>query len=188
MTAMIVLLLAVPWCEAARRWQAEPLGDVEATVISLRRYEHSTDLQVLNDEGQQEWLDVNREQGLEVREGQRIEYSRSSEPSENMSLGMVRYGVEFRILSPEPDKQIYRETSPEGTPVFTDNPTSVPSSDPDKLKNSASREQGFDEVIIADPEETRRKEAIMEGLYRYSEQASRSKPERRAKRAKPKQY
>jgi len=190
--AMIVLLLAAPWCEGARKARYKQPQDVEATVVSLRRYEIGTYLEVMRDDGRYEWLEINREEGLEVKPDQRIVYSTRSELHEHKSFGMVRYGVDFRVLPPQHDEQIYRETSPDGTPVFTDNPKTIPAVKATETKKpgpKAARQKPEDEVIVVDQEELQKKEAMTEEYYRYLEQTrtSSDRPPRKAKRAKPRQ-
>jgi len=189
---MLVLLLAAPWCEGARRKKPEPPQDVEATVVSLRRYEIGTYVEVMRDDGRYEWLEINREEGLEVKPDQRIVYSTQSELHEHKSFGMVRYGVDFRVLPPQHDEQVYREISPDGTPVFTDNPKVIPAAKVPETKKpgqKASRKKPEEEVIVVDQEELQKKEAMTEEYYRYLERTkpSADRPPRKAKRAKPRQ-
>ncbi len=191
---LLILLLVAPQCEGARRKKPEQLHtpDVEATVISLRRYQLSTYIEVLRDDGLQEWLEINREQGLQVKPDQRIVYSTRSEAHENTAFGKVRYGVDFRIIPRQHDDQIYRETAADGTPVFTDNPSvprSAESSGTKKTNSKVSREQGIDEMIVVDQDELRKKAEMTEEYYRYLEQNNTDtyRPVRKAKRAKPRQ-
>lgn len=182
-----MLLLTVSLCEGARKKKAEslPSSDVEATVISLRRYELGTYVEVMRDDGLHEWIEINREEGLEVKANQRIAYSTRSRAHESTAFGMLRSSVDFRILPLQRDEQIYSETSPNGTPIFTDNPSVIHPEDISATKRpKVSMQPGIDEVIVVDQEELGRKEAMTEEYYRYLEQTNTDKPMRRAKRAK----
>jgi hypothetical protein len=198
----VILLLAVPLFAESRRRKyvppPAPTPDVEGTVLSLRRLQFGTYVEVMREDGIQEWIDIKNEEGLEVRSGQRVAYSTRPGVYENNSFGRVRTGEDFRIVTPHSDGQVYRGTGSDGAMVFTDNPTTdtnlykaVPGGTKQKGKKKqgakASQKQADDDVVYVDVEERKRQEALREELNNYTEQVSVSVPERKAKRAKPRQ-
>jgi len=202
LTMIVILLLAAPlFGEAKRRRQAAPpppTPDVEANVISLRRLQLGTYVEVLRDDGKREWIDIKSEEGLEVKAGQRVAYSTRPTAHENSAFGTLRSGEDFRILTPQNEDRVYRRTGSDGTQIFTDNPSTevdLKKSAPGKTATKGKKKQSVkaskkpvkDEVVFVDQEERRKQEAMMEELYKYSEQASIKSPERKAKRAKPRQ-
>lgn len=198
----IILLLAAPLFGESRRRRyvppPAPTPDVEATVLSLRRLQFGTYVEVMREDGIQEWIDIKNEEGLEVRTGQRVAYSTRPSVYENNSFGRVRTGEDFRIVAPHSDNdRVYRGTGSDGTMVFTDNPTTDTNLNKTaqgemkqkgkKKSAKPSRKQADDDVVYVDVEERKRQEALREELNHYSEQVSVIIPERKAKRAKPRQ-
>lgn len=198
----IILLLAAPLFGESRRRRyvppPAPTPDVEATVLSLRRLQFGTYVEVMREDGIQEWIDIKSEEGLEVRAGQRVAYSTRPSVYENNSFGRVRTGEDFRIVAPHSDNdRVYRGTGSDGTMVFTDNPTTDTNLNKTaqgemkqkgkKKSAKPSRKQADDDVLYVDVEERKRQEALREELNNYSEQVSVIIPERKAKRAKPRQ-
>lgn len=197
----VILLLAAPLFGEPRRRKyvppPAPTPDVEGTVISLRRLQFGTYVQVMREDGIQEWIDIKNDEGLGVRSGQRVAYSTRPRAYENNHFGMVRTGEDFRIVTPHSDGQVYRGIGSDGTMIFTDNPTTetnlnkeIPGETKQKGKKKstkASRKQADDDVVYVDLEERKRQETLREELNNYSEQVSISIPERKAKRAKPRQ-
>lgn len=198
----IILLLAAPLFGESRRRRyvppPAPTPDVEATVLSLRRLQFGTYVEVMREDGIQEWIDIKNEEGLEVRTGQRVAYSTRPSVYENNSFGRVRTGEDFRIVAPHSDNdRVYRGTGSDGTMVFTDNPTTDTNLNKTaqgemkqkgkKKSAKPSRKQADDDVLYVDVEERKRQEALREELNNYSEQVSVIIPERKAKRAKPRQ-
>lgn len=199
LTALFVLMLAASICEGAGRWNAaeEPPLDVGATVLSLRRYDHGTYLGVMRDDGRQEWIDIGRDEGLEVRTGQRVAYSPRSRPYESRIFGWVRTAHDFRILQhqQQQEERIYHGSGPDGTIILTDNPSAkmtvkdspseeVPKKTRKKAKKSGSRTEEEDIVVVNQEDLVKQKE-MTEEYYRYLERTNIEKPARRAKRARP---
>jgi len=201
-TILLALTLSAPLCEGAGKRQAykQPVHEVEGTVLSLRRYEMGTYLEVLRDDGRQEWVEINREEGLDVRPDQRVAYTPEIQGYETERFGWLRTGHDFRILPPTPpEERIYQGSERDGTITFTDNPSeSMPRKDfssaealqksREKSKKTDSRMQEQDEIIVVDQEELLREKELSEEYYRYAEQTNAVKPARKAKRAKPKPY
>lgn len=201
--ATVILLLAAPLFGESRRGRyippPAPTPDVEATVLSLRRLQFGTYVEVMREDGILEWIDIKNEEGLEVRAGQRVAYSTRPGVYENNSFGRVRTGEDFRIVAPHSDNdRVYRGTGSDGSMVFTDNPTTdtnlnkaAPGGKKQKGKKKqnarASQKQADDDVVYVDLEERKRQEALREELNNYTEQVSVIIPERKAKRAKPRQ-
>lgn len=198
--ATVVLLLAVSPCAGASNKNAAPVSivDVTATVISVRRYELSTYLEVERDDGIQEWLDVNREKGLTVKPDQRIAYSTRSNAHASESFGTIRYGVDFRILPHLRDDRIYQGTSSDGVIILTDNPSSdmvlkesFPESSTETTqkysKNKNASQADADEVIVVEQDELLKNREMVDEFYQYmSDNKQEIKVPRKAKRAKPK--
>jgi len=197
LTALFVLMLAASMCEGAGRWNAaEEIPDVEATVLSLRRYDHGTYLGVMRDDGRQEWIDIGRDEGLEVRTGQRVAYSPRSRPYESRIFGWVRTAHDFRLLQQQQEEErIYHGSGPDGTIILTDNPSAkmtvkgstpeeVPKKTRKKAKKSGSRTEEED-VVVVDQEDLVKQKEMTEEYYRYLERTNIAKPVRRAKRARP---
>lgn len=196
LTIMLVVLLAAPLFGRDRRKSVarEPIQDVEATVLSLRRYQLGTYVEVMRADGKHEWLMVSDEEGMEVRVGQRVAYTTEDTAIWNASFGsMLRHGAGFRILQLQRDDRVFQGVGPDGTTIFTDTPSAEMS--PQETATGVQKHTGtkkrrgeeplVDEVVVVDPEEEREKEAMMNELYRYAERANTQKPVRKAKRAKP---
>lgn len=194
---LTVLVLSVSLCEAGRwRPAEEPVLEVEATVLSLRRFEYGTYLGVMRDDGRQEWVDIGRDEELEVKVGQRVAYWPDSRLYENKAFGWFRTANDFRILPPQQqEEQVYHGNSPDGTIILTDNPSPEmavkgPAEEPPKKsgkkkKKSASPPREEDEVIEVDQEDLIKQKEMTDEYYRYLERTNIEKPLRRAKRARP---
>lgn len=198
----VILLLAAPLFGESRRRKyvapPAPTPDIEANVISLRRLQFGTYVEVMREDGIHEWIDIKNDEGLEVRSGQRVSYSTNPRAYENNSFGMVRTGEDFRIVTPFSGNRVYSGTGSDGSMVFTDNPTTEvnlnkvvrgETKQKEKKKQSArtSTKKADDEVAFVNVEERKRQEALREELNNYSEQVSAAVPERKAKLAKPRQ-
>lgn len=195
---LLVTLLAVSDCAGASKKRAVQVSieDVKATVISLRRYESSTYLEVLRDDGTQEWIEVNREKGLTARPDQRIVYSTRSKAHANESFGMIRYGVDFSIIPHLHDDRIYQGSSSDGVIILTDNPSpdlilkdsfsAVRTESARKYpKNKNARQADVDEIVVVESDELLKKKEMEDKFYQYMSDNKESPRVRKAKRAKP---
>lgn len=197
---LLVTLLAVSDCAGASKKRAVQVSieDVRATVISLRRYESSTYLEVLRDDGTQEWIEVNREKGLTAKPDQRIVYSTGSAAHANESFGMIRYGVDFSIIPHLHDDRIYQGSSSDGVIILTDNPS------PDLIlkdsfsadrteyarkypKNKNTSQADVEEIVVVDSDELLKKKEMEDKFYQYMSDNKENPRVRKAKRAKPRQ-
>lgn len=196
---LLVLLLEAPLCESAayRRSYSLSTNEVEATVLTLRRYETGTYMEVLRDDGLQEWIEINREEGLDVRSGQRIAYTPISPPHEHYMFGRLRTGHYFRILPQEQgDQPVYQGRETDGAMIFTDNPKEnmrlkEPSGDGPGNENRKPQKKGAkgkdrEEIIVVTPEQLLIEKEMTDEYYRYLERSNTGKPVRRAKKAMPK--
>lgn len=195
--SLLLLLTAPPEVEAGKWKHPPPPGEeVEATVLSLRRYELGAYLEVLRDDGQQEWIEIGREEGFEIRPEQRVAYSAGSGSHASSRFGRVKSAENFRILTQQRDGRIFTGEAPDGSIIFTDTPstpmefngaaTTGSSQGKDKNPKKKKTNRGEEEEIsVVDQEELLRKEEMEEEYYRYLERSKAGKHIRRAKRAVP---
>ncbi len=202
-TILILLFFLLMWeqsCEAASRKKTVtyPTTTVEATVLSLRRYEHGTYVEVLPDYGQQEWIEISREYGFMVKQDQRIAYTVRSPAHEDKHFGRLRTAYDFRILPQLRDDHVYQGSAPDGSLVYTDNPSTAitimktPTVDSSKENRKSQQsklpiETNSDEMLVVDQDDLLREKELTEDYYRYLDRTNVEKPIRKAKRAKARQ-
>jgi hypothetical protein len=193
--SILILLLPAAFCEGARKQNGyiAPVSEVAAEILSLRRHEHGTYLEVQREDGTQEWIEIGREEGLEVKLGQRIAYTPYSKAYESQAFGRLRTGHDFRILPQQRgEDDIYRGSGPDNSIVFTDNPrpnTNIERATADgkpmnNRKKPAKKSVKEEEELVIDQEDLIQQKAQMDEYYRYLEQTSSERGVRTPKKAK----
>lgn len=94
--------------------------EVQATVLSIRRSEFGTYVEVIRESGSYEWVEIDNSEGLQVRKGQRVAYTVSAISRQNNVVDWYRPVTDFRVVLPE--ERVYRGKTGNGTLIFSDNP------------------------------------------------------------------
>lgn len=120
-----MLAVTTQLCAAPRRpyATAQTSIDVDATVLSIKRLQYSTYVEVQRDDGLHEWVDIQQDTGMSVKAGMRVSYEGAAHQFETKSFGQVRRGDAFRVITARQSDQVYRGVNADGVVVYTDNPT-----------------------------------------------------------------